>query len=1244
MEYKVSQEDRFPVTQAQLGVILESIQNPGTSQGLVNLILDLTTDFDTERLAKALEDTVNRHDVFFTRFGTEGGDFYQYVDRSQPVHVKLCEMAEEDVPDYIQEQVRPLDLFQDMLFRAQIIRTPQAVHVIYNSSHAIFDGASHMIFMNEVMSRYQGLDTNTEEIPFQESVESELQEIGSEEYMKAKEYSLRTFAGCTATQIPQKHPEALGLMRRIFARVDGEEIERFTQETGIKANRIFMTAFAMLLHSCTGEDRVIYDALYHGRDTERKKRSYGMFVRNVPVIADFSNPQTTIRDLTRGFDENFAGNPHGVYPFVHFCNDLGTTSKCSYSYVSGRSFVKCGDRSFPTRPYHGGKYADDTSLLIFGNTGYYDVCVEYNVARSDEAFAQNLLQSVVAMTYNIVRAGADAPLNSVQLISEQEQQRLLALGLGSKLPEESLLLHQLITKQAQQTPDNTAVVDCEGSITYAQLDALSDCFASWLQDHDITSGQTILLKLPRRKEFVIAALGAMKAGVTYVPIDINYPEERILYMQQNSDAGMVLTQDDVVEALQEKCMARFAATAQASDIAYIIYTSGSTGNPKGVCISQRALTTFVRNCICQYDLTGQDRIMCQGTFSFDASVEDLFPVLVVGGELHILHEESTKDIDSIYSYIIQKDITGCNFTTQLGLMLLKMYPNLPLRYITVGGESLTALPQDRKCRMFNSYGPTEFTVDATFWEAPMGTDIQEIPIGRPVGNAQFYVLDRQHRLLPQGCSGELFLAGGQIAQGYCNLSEETEKRFVHNPYSLEYPVMYATGDIVRWGQDGNLYFIGRRDGQVKLRGYRIELDEVDSNLMQYEQLLGVQSAVVKSNNHDMLCTWYMSAQPVLEKELKDFISARVPAFMVPDAFVHVAEFPYMPNGKVDVKALPVPERISLQSDMVQPMSSREITLYHLAKKILGFGDFGVTDSLRNLGMTSMMSMQFCSDAVKEHVRVKVSDVMLNKSIRELAHGTSTMVSWFKPYEPGKPIMVMVSGLVPTHFNVPRMEYLGKEFNILFVEPLDEHYNMVFGDDGTYQKISSLYYDLLEAYLPWDDKFTVFMGISVAGNFAYTLAGKYFEETGIMPKVILGDTMAEYPVEEGMTDQKYRERYANMPEKLLEMCSSRRSEFADDESFMEYVRYEAEVATFRGIIADKVCNGYVSEKLDCDALLLNTTATKPREQFPNLWRGKVRSLKVLDLNETHVMLCSDPEGRDLQPVCDAILHFVLNKKY
>lgn len=1237
------QDGRFPVTQAQLGVILESIQNPDTSQGLVNFILDLTTDFDTERLAKAIEDTANRHDVFFTRFGVEGGDFYQYADRSRPISVKICEMAEEDVPCYIQEQVRPLDLFREMLFSAQIIKTPQAIHVIYNSSHAIFDGASHMIFMNEVMKRYQGLDADTEDIPFQESVESELQEIGSEEYQKAKEYSLRTFAGCSATQIPQKHPEALGLMKRIFARVEGEEIERFTHKTGIKANRIFMTAFAMLLHSCTGEDRVVYDALYHGRDTERKKRSYGMYVRNVPVIADFSNPETTIRDLTRGFDENFAGNPHGVYPFVHFCNDLGTASKCSYSYVSGRSFVKCGDRSFPTRPYHGGKYADDTSLLVFGNTGYYDVCVEYNVARSDEAFAQQLLQSVVAMTYNIVRAGADVPLSSVRLISEQEEQRLLALGRGPKLPEEPLLLHQLIAKQVRQTPDNTAVVDCEGSITYAQLDALSDCFASWLQAHDITSGQTILLKLPRRKEFVIAALGAMKAGVTYVPIDINYPEERILYMQQNSDAGMVLTQDDVVEALQEKCMTRFVATAQASDIAYIIYTSGSTGNPKGVCISQRALTTFVRNCICQYDLTGQDRIMCQGTFSFDASVEDLFPVLVVGGELHILHEESTKDIDSIYSYIIQKDITGCNFTTQLGLMLLKMYPNLPLRYITVGGESLTALPQDMKCRMFNSYGPTEFTVDATFWEAPMGTDIQEIPIGRPVGNAQFYVLDRQHRLLPQGCSGELFLAGDQIAQGYCNLPEETEKRFVHNPYSPEYPVMYATGDIVRWGQDGNLFFVGRRDGQVKLRGYRIELDEVDSTLMQYEHLMGVQSAVVKLNNTEMLCTWYMSAQPVPEQELKSFISARVPAFMIPDVFVHVTEFPCMPNGKVDVKALPIPQVHVSHTNIVEPESAREIILYRLAKLILGFDDFGVTDRLRDLGMTSIKSMQFCSDARKEHVLVKVSDVMANKSIRELSRGASTLVSWFRPYEPGKPILVMISGIVSSHYNIPRMEYLSQGMNIMFIEPLEEHYKIIFNECGTYQSVVSLYYALVDAFLPEGEKIAAIMGISLAGNFAVTMAKMYFQNTGIMTRVIIGDSRPDYPLEEDMTEQKYREKYSGITQHIADLCAFRRKDYPDEESFMEFVRHGAELTIFRYTIADKVCNGHVSECLDCDALLINTTVEKPRDLYPQLWSKRVRSLQVLDLDRTHLMMCGDLDGKDRQLVCNTILDFVLTQK-
>ena len=334
-------------------------------------------------------------------------------------------------------------------------------------------------------------------------------------------------------------------------------------------------------------------------------------------------------------------------------------------------------------------------------------------------------------------------------------------------------------------------------------------------------------RIGRSKDVMVAAIGVHKAGMAYVPIDLDYPQDRVTYMLGNSGAEVVLTQELVSEAMQYQGKAE-QPVPDAGSLAYMIYTSGSTGRPKGVMIRHSSLYAFVRFMGSCWELNDQSRITCHSNFAFDAAVEDLYPVLTVGGTLFIVPEEERKDVLLMRKYIEDNHITGGCYTTQFAQLMSDDEP-IQLDYIVLGGEKMTSVPNITG-RVINTYGPTEFTVDATWYEIDKARDYANIPIGRPVYNGIGLILDENSRMLPQGMVGELCMAGPQISAGYHGLEEQTEKVFrtarLENGTQLE---VYHTGDLARYNEEGELEYFGRMDDQIKFRGFRIELDEIKNN-------------------------------------------------------------------------------------------------------------------------------------------------------------------------------------------------------------------------------------------------------------------------------------------------------------------------------------------------------------------------------------------------------------------------------
>ena len=550
----------------------------------------------------------------------------------------------------------------------------------------------------------------------------------------------------------------------------------------------------------------------------------------------------------------------------------------------------------------------------------------------------------------------------------------------------SLTWVDLFKAQAAQRPGETAVLDANGGMTYRELDAASDKIAAYIRSKGIKENEFAAVRMGRVKEYMAVTLGAHKAGVAYVPIDLDYPAERVDYMLSDSGASILFTEELVRDILSDASLASFARNDAAPEkAAYMIYTSGSTGRPKGVVIQHKALLNFVYFISRRWRLSVDSRIACHSNFAFDASVEDLYPVLTVGGMLLIVPEEARKDIFEMRKFIRDNRVTGGCYSTRFGQMLAADQP-LDVGYICLGGEAMTSVPQVTG-RVYNTYGPTEFTVDATYFELEKGRQYHPIPIGRPLYNCAGYIVDAAGRLLPQGMIGELCLAGPQIALGYLNRPELTAEKFAEITLRGRDRVkVYHTGDLARYNEEGQLEYCGRIDFQVKLRGFRIELGEVENRATGFPRIVHAVAAVKKNT----LCLYYEASGAVDEKALKAFLAEALTDYMIPGCFIRVEQMPMTASGKINRALLPEPDFAERKTAYEAPTNETERRLCEAMEKVLDLdaNTVGIQDDFFEIGGDSLKSMMLMTNAGVDGLSAKM--IFTHRTARRIAEAVASL--------------------------------------------------------------------------------------------------------------------------------------------------------------------------------------------------------------------------------------------------------------
>ena len=1115
----------YPLSQTQLGIYVECMLRQGEVAYNNGMLFQLNTNIDVDQFSKACEAVVEAHSYIKTRLFIDSlGNPRQLRNDAEPYHQSVEKLTQQEFEKLKQKLIRPFDLLKESLFRIRILKTPEALYLFLDFHHIIFDGISSNIFFQDLKDAYEQLPVKKEEFTGFEVALEEESLRKTEAYTSAQKWYKEQFETIKVSSIPipeKQEPQITYGQEHLELTVDYNQLEETCIRLNITPNVLTTTVFGYLLGVNTHAQESLFATIFSGRQDLKTQRSMAMLVKTLPVYTKWDE-KTTVLELLQATKQQLIGcMSNSLFSFAEVkAMNNAINSHILFAYQG--DIKPSNSELFTYQPLMENATGENLAFKLVRNDAKLILHTEYHSNQYTQSFIRRLMYS-----YNTILEGflhsesKDRQLRELPILTDDQQQAIIALGTGEHLDYDcSETIVDLFHRQAILSPYNIAVVDEVSEITYVELDRRSDVLATALRKAGVGTDTFVAIMLPRRKEFLIAVFAVFKAGGAYIPLDSDYPKERLSFMLKDSDAHILITTGTILKDCQtEQFFPREKQLlidefdfnelsdhpvnyAQPSGLAYMIYTSGTTGMPKGVMIEHQSLRAYLGWHESQLKITHEDHCALHSSFSFDASLDDLMPPLVQGSQLHILSSELRHNMKEMNDYFKRHNITGLTLSTQLGIEMLNNY-QLHLRYLLLGGATMSKVPTGIT-KIINGYGPTEFTVCSSYYTLEEDEKHDNIPIGRPVPNSISVVIDNEGRIVPQGTVGELCLIGRQMSRGYWKQEELTKERFVDSSF-LKGMKMYRTGDLVRWNEEGLLEYIGRIDNQVKLHGYRIEPEEIENKISHCTGVISTAVVVHKQGNIEFLVAFYTSEG---NKELPDIqkkLIAELPSYMVPSQFIRIDQMPKTPNGKIDCSRLK--ELVSSlhvgTKTRVEPSNKKEHILLNLTKTLLGIDNIGVTDDLTLFGLSSLDAIKLSSMAEKKGLKLMVNDILNNKTIRNIANQELTFGRWLNKYRPDKPIVIAIQGFSP-HQVHNYFEALRDRFSVFMFASIDDYFDEEFYDMSKTEVVTK-YVRMLHNMLPIGVAPYAFTGHCYGGELAYRCAAQWQMETGQSPKVIVLNT-------------------------------------------------------------------------------------------------------------------------------------------
>ncbi|WP_322923406.1 amino acid adenylation domain-containing protein [Paenibacillus campi] len=1162
---------RIPLSFAQYRLwFIEQLQ-PGDTSYNIQDARRITGKLHIEMLHQALYEIILRQESLRTTFHEHEGEPFQQINNDVHYATQLIDLREMDkheqeqmIKKVIKEDLfKPFD-FTDCLFRITIMQLNELEHILIMSMHHIIsDGWSMGILFKELQFYYRFFEEHvTEPLP-PLNIQYADYALWEQEQLKHKQLEqklnfwkdhLQHAPGLI--ELPHDLPRKTNVKSKgaSYTFVLPEQLSTSLEHICKQQHAtIFMGLFALynvLLYRYTQQKDLIVGTITANRELAEIENIIGFFVNTLPIRTEVKEDSSFTQLLEQVRDACLQAYNHQEVPFEMIVDEINPDRNLSYTpliqtiCIMQNQTVQ-GDLSLSklqVEPieieYDLIKF--DLSLVFSKSANLISCYVGYNKQLFTEHRIKEMMDSFIHLLGAIIR-NSDQTISKLAMMSEQQRATLIKRGQAQIKRTDNICIHEWFEQQVHQNPSHTAVKFEHEQLTYADLNKRANRLAHFIIEQGSLPGEKIGICLERSLDMIISILAVLKAGGTYVPIDPRYPEQRKQYIVDDSQIKTLITSSAMeqaslhasihcifveAECIQQQTSDNMAIPIASDQLAYIIYTSGTTGNPKGVMISHANVVRLFQSTEHWFQFNDQDKWTQFHSFAFDFSVWEIWGALFYGGQLVIVPYWISRSTDEFYQLVVSEQITVLNQTPSAFYQFIKAEADrqhtLHLRYVVFGGEALE--PQrlhewlekhgDRQPKLINMYGITETTVHVTYRQI-CKNDNQHSMIGEKIPDLELYVLDPFLEPVLPGVTGEMYVGGAGVAQGYLNLPDLTGQKFVAHPFATprnDHERLYRTGDLARYNNEYDLEYRGRQDDQVKIRGYRIELGEIQRNLESHHAVLQSLITVYENVQGDKGLVAYYTVNNnamVTEEQLKMYLKSILPSHFIPDWFMEVNEFVLNQNGKIDKKSLPtLQNKQTTAKHIVEPTTSTEMMMQSIWMNILGIERIGTLDNFFDMGGNSFNAVRLIRRIEKEcNVRLPISFIFQFPTIYDMSlaidqkmtgstkdilvqfqqGASNSVLSFVHPIGGNLFCYQQLITLLPDRMTIYGFEAPG----------LHDHQAAI----SSIQQLAETYNNEL---ISRQSEHSTLVGWSMGGVIAYEMGLQLYYKTGIAPPIIMID--------------------------------------------------------------------------------------------------------------------------------------------
>lgn len=1016
---KAEIQEYYPLSSAQKSMfILNEIEKNSIIYNIPCMLM-LKGDLCKEKLNKTFKEIINRHEVLRTGFSTIEELPVQKVYEKVDFEIQEYHVGNRDIKEIYREFIRPFNLQVPPLFRIGLIYIDSLTHILmFDIHHIVSDRASMQILIDDFVKVYNNISLPHLVLQYKDYAIWQQNQMERGAFEEQERYWMNLLNGEIPTlRLPTDYKRNdIHTFKGATLTFDideelSEKIRNLAKLNNVTLYMFFLAAYYSLLYKYTGQEDIIIGTPTAGRNRSEIEDVLGVFI-NVLPLRNYLKENKSFRDFLIELKPNVTNAfENQDYPFENLVEKLNINRRLHRNPLFDTMFalqrtidmdISMGNLKLEICNVGTNTSKFDLMLTVLESDQHLSFEIEYCIDSFNSKTINNLGNAYVYILKRIIE-NPYVKLGELEIIPEDEKKELLnEFNSTDVYYPKNKMLHQLFEEQVARTPDKVALICNNQKITYRELNEKSNSLARVLRNNGVTKQKVVAIAVERSVEMVIGILAILKAGGAFLPIDINLPDNRVQFMLEECHVEWVLVNTqfntfgrkriDIQEepARNICCVENLENENNLDDLAYIIYTSGSTGVPKGVMIEHRSVLNFFKGITDQIEFNEKGTIISLTTISFDIFIVETLLPLTKGMKVVIADKDTLEDIGKLTEEIIVNNVDVMQVTPSTMSLYIKETTDLTflkgLKTIMIGGDVfpqnlLEELRKHSKAVIYNMYGPTETTI----WSSVKRVSSDnKLSIGYPIANTKIYILDRKNQLVPMGVVGELCIGGDGLSRGYVNREELTKTRFINNPYKNGEKI-YKTGDLARRLPNGEIEYIGRIDSQIKLRGYRIELEEIEEILNKYSTDLHSVVTVKEWNDSKYICAYLESSTVYKSNDIKKYLLKYLPAYMIPSYFVFIKNIPLSKNGKVDRNALPMPLVIEPDEENYSPSNDVEKKLMDLWKDILLIDTVSIHDDFFELGGHSLRAIALVNRIHKEMgVQIKLLDLFSNSTLKELS--------------------------------------------------------------------------------------------------------------------------------------------------------------------------------------------------------------------------------------------------------------------